>query len=95
MPDGTATAKAIEYSLKRWVALTRFIDNGDLAVDNNRVERLLRPIARGRNNVKRSLMRTRTRRRAIPPSVNSPDCDSATSHDHSDCRNCISPLGRR
>jgi haloacetate dehalogenase len=31
LPDGSATAKAIDYSLKRWAALTRFIDNGDSA----------------------------------------------------------------
>ena len=26
LPDGSATAKAIDYSLKHWAALTRFID---------------------------------------------------------------------
>ena len=50
VPDGTATAKAIDYSLKRWRALMRFIDNGDLSIDNNRVENLIRPIALGRKN---------------------------------------------
>ena len=50
LPDGSATAKAIDYSLKRWAALTRFIDNGDLAADNNRIENLIRPIATGRKN---------------------------------------------
>jgi transposase len=30
--------------------LTRFIDNGDLAADNNRIENLIRPIALGRKN---------------------------------------------
>jgi len=50
VPDGSATAKAIDYSLKRWVALTRFIDDGDLAADNNRIENLIRPIALGRKN---------------------------------------------
>ncbi len=47
LPDGSATAKAIDYSLKRWAALSRFIDNGDLAADNNRIENLIRPIALG------------------------------------------------
>jgi transposase len=28
---GTATARAIDYSLKRWAALTRYIDDADLA----------------------------------------------------------------
>jgi len=50
VPDGGATAKAIDYSLKRWGALTRFIDDGDLAADNNRIENLIRPIALGRKN---------------------------------------------
>lgn len=50
MPDGSATAQAIDYSLKRWAALTRFIDNADLAADSNRIENLIRPIALGRKN---------------------------------------------
>ena len=50
MPNGSATAKAIDYSLKRWAALTRYIDDGDLPADNNRVENLIRPIALGRAN---------------------------------------------
>lgn len=50
VPDGGATAKAIDYSLKRWGPLTRFLDDGELAVDNNRVENLIRPIALGRKN---------------------------------------------
>jgi transposase len=50
VPPGSATAKAIDYSLKRWVALTRFIDDGQLPIDNNWVENQIRPIALGRNN---------------------------------------------
>ena len=50
VPNGTATAKAIDYSLKRWVALTRFIGDGDLPADNNWVENQIRPIAIGRSN---------------------------------------------
>jgi transposase len=50
VPEGSATAKAIDYSLKRWVALTRFIDDGDLPADNNWVENQIRPIAIGRSN---------------------------------------------
>jgi hypothetical protein len=33
VPDGSATARAIDYSLKRWAALTRYLDDGDLPVD--------------------------------------------------------------
>ena len=48
--DGSATAKALDYSLKRWGALTRFLDNGQLPIDNNHIENQIRPIAIGRNN---------------------------------------------
>ena len=50
VPDGSATARAIDYSLKRWLALVRFIDDGDLPIDNNWVENQIRPIAIGRSN---------------------------------------------
>lgn len=50
VPDGSATAKAIDYSLKRWHALTRYIDDGDLPADNDRVENQIRAIAIGRSN---------------------------------------------
>lgn len=50
VPDGSATARAIDYSLGRWQALTRYIDDGDLPVDNNWVENQIRPIAIGRSN---------------------------------------------
>jgi len=48
--DGTAMAKAIDYSLGRWAALTRFLDDGALPIDNNWVENRIRPIALGRSN---------------------------------------------
>lgn len=48
--DGSATAKAIDYSLKRWGALTRYLADGALPIDNNRVENAIRPIALGRKN---------------------------------------------
>ena len=48
--DGTAIAKAIDYSLGRWQALTRFLDDGALPIDNNWVENRIRPIALGRSN---------------------------------------------
>ncbi|MET3395811.1 hypothetical protein ABIC33_006488 [Variovorax sp. 1140] len=50
VPERSATARAIDYSLKRWQALTRYIDDGDLPADNNRVENQIRPIALGRSN---------------------------------------------
>jgi transposase len=48
--DGTSIAKAIDYSLKRWAALTRFVDDGALPPDNNHIENRIRPIALGRSN---------------------------------------------
>ena len=48
--DGSATAKALDYSLRRWGALTRFVSDGQLPVDNNHIENQIRPIAIGRNN---------------------------------------------
>jgi transposase len=44
------TAKAIDYSLKRWPALTRFLADGRLCISNNAAERALRGIAVGRHN---------------------------------------------
>lgn len=43
-------AKAILYSLKRWVALTRYADDGRIEMDNNAAERESRAVALGRKN---------------------------------------------
>jgi transposase len=48
--DGGATAKAIDYSLRRWAAFIRYADSGDLPIDNNPVENAIRPIAIGKKN---------------------------------------------
>ncbi len=50
VPNGSATAKAIDYSLKRWTALTLYLGNGQVPIDNNWVENRIRPIALGRSN---------------------------------------------
>lgn len=42
--------KAANYYLKHWDALTRFIDDGRLPLDNNAVESALRPLRLGENN---------------------------------------------
>ena len=44
------TAQAIDYSLKRWPALTRFLNDGRLCMSNNAAERTLRCVALGRHN---------------------------------------------
>jgi len=46
----SATAKAIDYSLKRWAALRCYAETGDLPIDNNPVENSIRPIALGKKN---------------------------------------------
>ena len=48
--DGSALAKALDYSLKRWPALNRYADTGHLPIDNNPVENIIRPIAIGKKN---------------------------------------------
>ena len=48
--DGGATAKAIDYSLRRWSALTRYLDDPALPIDNNHDEQQIRPWATGRRN---------------------------------------------
>jgi transposase len=44
------TAGAIRYALSRWRALTRYIDDGMLEIDNSAAERALRAVALGRKN---------------------------------------------
>lgn len=50
VPDGSSTAKALDYSFKRWTALTRYLDDGALAIDNNRIENHIHPRALGSFN---------------------------------------------
>jgi len=35
VPDSSATAKAIDYSLRRWGPLTHYPDDGAVSIDNN------------------------------------------------------------
>jgi len=44
------TAQAVRYALGRWEALVRYVDDGQLEVDNNAAERALRAVAPGRKN---------------------------------------------
>lgn len=43
-------AVSIRYALTRWVALSRFVDDGRVEIDNNAAERALRCVALGRKN---------------------------------------------
>jgi transposase len=49
-PPGSELAKAAGYVLNHWIALTRFLEDGRLDLDNNLCERQLRDIALGRKN---------------------------------------------
>ena len=48
VPDGGAIAGAIAYSLNHWAALTAHLDDGAVPMDNNFMERLLKPWQMGR-----------------------------------------------
>jgi transposase len=50
VPDGGGIAAALDYSLKRWDALGRFLGDGAVSVDNNHIENLIRPWALGRKS---------------------------------------------
>lgn len=47
---GSGTAKALNYTIRRWPALIRYADSGCLPIDNNPVENSIRPIAIGKKN---------------------------------------------
>ena len=46
----TKLAEAIRYALSRWAGLTLFLDDGRIELDNNIVERSIRPLALTRKN---------------------------------------------
>jgi transposase len=47
---GNDVAKAMDYMLKRWIAFTRFLDDGRICLSNNAAERGVRGIALGRKS---------------------------------------------
>jgi transposase len=47
---GGGSAKALDYSLKRWPSLSRYAETGHLPIDNNPIENCIRPIALGKKN---------------------------------------------
>ena len=50
VPEGSAIAKAIDYGLNHWQALSRFLIDGAVPIDNNHIENQMRPWALGRKN---------------------------------------------
>jgi hypothetical protein len=49
LPQGLL-GQAIDYALKRWDSLTRFIEDGTLEIDNNLIENAIRPSALGKKS---------------------------------------------
>lgn len=50
MSNGLPTLKAINYALGHWAGLMRYLEDGRIDIDNNPVERSMRPIALQRKN---------------------------------------------
>lgn len=50
IPGKSDLAKAFRYGLDRWDSFCLFLDDGLVAIDNNRAERGMRPIGVGRRN---------------------------------------------
>ena len=95
VPGNSATAKALDYSLRRWQALTRFVHDGQLPVDNNWIENQIRPIAIGRNKANSTFMRSRHDAVESAPWAGSPQGTDIASHNHSACKNANKALGAR
>lgn len=50
VPPKTVLGKAIGYTLRQWPKLIRYLDDGQLSIDNNRAERAIKPFVIGRKN---------------------------------------------
>jgi len=50
VPPKTLIGKAVHYSLRQWQKLSRYSEDGNLPIDNNRAERAIKPFVIGRKN---------------------------------------------
>jgi transposase len=50
IPPQSAVGKALHYLDGQWVKLSRYVEDGRIAIDNNAAERTIRPFVIGRNN---------------------------------------------
>ncbi len=50
LPQKQKLAQAMRYALSRWAALSVYIDDGRVEIDNNIAERAMRPLGIGRKN---------------------------------------------
>jgi transposase len=63
--DGTKIAEAIDYSLNAWKGLTLHLDDGAVAIDNNLIERQIKPWKLGANKAKSVFMLTTGSQHAV------------------------------
>ena len=47
---GSPIGKAMAYLIKRWNKFTKYVDYGEVEIDNNHIENAIRPLALGRKN---------------------------------------------
>ena len=50
VPPKSAIGTAVSYSLRQWPKLERYVESGQLSIDNNRAERAVKPFVIGRKN---------------------------------------------
>ena len=50
VPPKSPIGNAIDYTLRHWNELIKYINNGEVEIDNNNVENLIRPFGLGRRN---------------------------------------------
>jgi len=50
VPPKSLLGKAVTYARKQWPQLTRYIADGETAIDNNTAERAIKPFVIGRKN---------------------------------------------
>jgi transposase len=65
VPEKNLLGKAVDYSLNQWSKLVRYVEHGQLSIDNNRAERAIKPFVIGRKNWMLSNTRSGARSSAI------------------------------
>lgn len=50
VPPTSGIGKAVAYCIRQWAKLERYIESGELNIDNNRAERAIKPFVIGRKN---------------------------------------------
>ena len=92
LPSNPLT-KALAYVRERRAGLRVFLDDAEVAIDTNHIERALRPIPTGRNSAKSTFMRSRRHELLSPSSVAEVRGRKTTLHSHRPRRNAWSAFG--